>query len=324
MTSIKNPKVFISHSKEDKERFVRDLYHKLRKKGVDAWLDEYEIKPGDNIIEMVFDKGIYQTDMVIIVLSESSVNKAWVKEETSAAVYRKLEDQIRIIPILLDRGVDYFKSLRHIARITIDDVSNYEEKFQDLLMLIFEMEKKTPLGEIPNFAKVEYNISGLVENDALVLKALGDLMIDENLSNAMPHVQSIINKLEDSELSDRFIEESLQVLESEFLVKIHRTPQIRHSAIQLTHEGFKIYAENFLENYDNLYKQIAAAILNDNLFYDYELESVVECPTALIHLILKLMDSEDYIELSRAHMGGIVMIEDITVQGKRYFINLLR
>lgn len=322
--SNKHPKAFISYSTDDKERFVDEFYHKLREKGVDAFLDEYEIKPGDNIIDKVFEKGIGETEFFIIVLSESSVNKSWVKEEAAAAVYRKIENKIRIIPILLDRDIEYFQSLRHIARIRIDDISDYKEQFEDLLMLIYGREKKPPLGEVPNFAKVDYNVPGLTENDALVLKALGDLIIEENLCNVIPHGESIINKLEDSGLSDRSIEESLQILESEHFVKIHHTPQIIHSAIQLTPEGFKVYAENFLENYDIIYKQIVSAIFNDNLFHDYEIESVANCPKALIHLILRVMDSEGYIELSSAHMGGIMMIEDPTIQGRRHFKDLLR
>ena len=44
----KNPKVFISHASDDKERFVKKFALKLRNKGVDAWLDRWEIKPGDS------------------------------------------------------------------------------------------------------------------------------------------------------------------------------------------------------------------------------------------------------------------------------------
>jgi len=42
-------KAFISHASEDKQRFVEAFAKRLREKGVDAWYDEWEIHPGDNL-----------------------------------------------------------------------------------------------------------------------------------------------------------------------------------------------------------------------------------------------------------------------------------
>ena len=36
-----NPKVFVSHASEDKDRFVNTFATKLRENGVDAWLDKW-------------------------------------------------------------------------------------------------------------------------------------------------------------------------------------------------------------------------------------------------------------------------------------------
>ncbi|WP_232414365.1 toll/interleukin-1 receptor domain-containing protein [Leptospira kirschneri] len=72
-----NPKVFISHASEDKDRFVINFSTKLRSKGIDAWLDKWEMRPGDRI----FEEGIKNADAFIIVLSKNSVNKPWVREE---------------------------------------------------------------------------------------------------------------------------------------------------------------------------------------------------------------------------------------------------
>src|SRR5271166_3912672 len=43
------PKVFCSHRSVDKTR-VRDIARKLREAGIDAWFDEWEIKPGEDIV----------------------------------------------------------------------------------------------------------------------------------------------------------------------------------------------------------------------------------------------------------------------------------
>jgi hypothetical protein len=41
------PRVFVSHASEDKDRFVLGFARRLRENGVDAWLDQWEMKPGD-------------------------------------------------------------------------------------------------------------------------------------------------------------------------------------------------------------------------------------------------------------------------------------
>ena len=66
-----NLKVFICHASEDKESFVKNFADNLFKKGIDAWVDEYEIHFGDSIIEKV-NEGLKNSDKGIIIFSNSS------------------------------------------------------------------------------------------------------------------------------------------------------------------------------------------------------------------------------------------------------------
>ncbi len=52
-----SPKVFVSHASEDKDRFVTKFATKLREKGVDAWLDKWEMLPGDSLVDKFFEEG---------------------------------------------------------------------------------------------------------------------------------------------------------------------------------------------------------------------------------------------------------------------------
>lgn len=45
-------RVFISHSSKDKPA-VEKLARALRAKGIDAWLDKWEIAPGDDIVARI-------------------------------------------------------------------------------------------------------------------------------------------------------------------------------------------------------------------------------------------------------------------------------
>jgi len=97
-----NPKVFISHASEDKERFVLEFSTKLREKGVDAWLDKWEMLPGDSLVDKIFEEGIKEADSFIIILSNNSITKPWVREELNASFIKRINKNCKIIPVVLD------------------------------------------------------------------------------------------------------------------------------------------------------------------------------------------------------------------------------
>jgi len=53
-----NPKVFVSHASEDKQRFVLAFAERLRAKGIDVWLDRWEVYPGDSLVDKTFAKWV--------------------------------------------------------------------------------------------------------------------------------------------------------------------------------------------------------------------------------------------------------------------------
>ena len=85
-----NPKVFISYGSEDRD-FVLSLADKLRKKGIDPWVDKLKILPGDSLVDKIFEEGIKNAEAILIVLSQSSVQKKWVREELNASVVKRIE-----------------------------------------------------------------------------------------------------------------------------------------------------------------------------------------------------------------------------------------
>ena len=50
----KRPKVFISHASEDKDLFVIPFSKKLLENGIDAWVDKWEMLPGDSLVDKIF------------------------------------------------------------------------------------------------------------------------------------------------------------------------------------------------------------------------------------------------------------------------------
>jgi hypothetical protein len=96
------PRVFISHATEDKERFVLPFAQDLRAEGVDAWVDWWEMLPGDSLVRKIFAEGLANAVAVIVILSRVSITKAWVAEELDAAVVKRINDDSKLIPIVLD------------------------------------------------------------------------------------------------------------------------------------------------------------------------------------------------------------------------------
>lgn len=97
-------KVFLCHSSGDKPE-VRKLYRYLLSHGVDAWLDEEKLLPGQDW-NFEIEKALHSSDVIVVCLSQSSVNKeGYVQREIKFALDKALEKPdgtIFIIPARLE------------------------------------------------------------------------------------------------------------------------------------------------------------------------------------------------------------------------------
>src|SRR5690242_9964644 len=130
------PKVFVSHASEDKARFVNGFAERLRANGVDAWLDQWEMKPGDSLVDRIFEQGLKSAQAVIIVLSAVSVTKPWVREELNNSVVSRINRGLRIIPVVIDQCA-IPEALAATLWQRVDDLEHYDEAFQRILDAIF-------------------------------------------------------------------------------------------------------------------------------------------------------------------------------------------
>ena len=97
-------KVFLCHASDDKSA-VQQLYSRLIKDGVDAWLDKEKLIPGQNW-KIEIQKTVRNSDIVIVCLSAQSMNKeGFVQKEIKIALDtadEKPEGTIFIIPARLE------------------------------------------------------------------------------------------------------------------------------------------------------------------------------------------------------------------------------
>lgn len=97
-------KIFLCHGNEDKPA-VRDLYRRLRTDGLDPWLDEQDLVPGQKW-EPEIRKAVRRSDVVLVCLSKRSASKeGFVQKEIKFALDtadEKPEGAIYLIPLKLD------------------------------------------------------------------------------------------------------------------------------------------------------------------------------------------------------------------------------
>jgi len=97
-------KVFLCHASGDKPA-VRDLYKRLIAEGVDAWLDEEKLLPGQDWNDEIL-RALQESDAIIICLSKISVSKeGYVQREIKEALEKAKEKPsgtIFVIPSRLD------------------------------------------------------------------------------------------------------------------------------------------------------------------------------------------------------------------------------
>lgn len=89
--------IFVSHSSKDKPVAER-MVLALESKGYKVWLDTKEILVGDDLVTEVF-QGVEDSNFVVVLLSGTSVQSNWVREEYSVAKIREIEEsQVVILP----------------------------------------------------------------------------------------------------------------------------------------------------------------------------------------------------------------------------------
>jgi cellulose biosynthesis protein BcsQ len=98
---------FISYSWEDKE-FARLLHERLEGLGIRCWLDEHQLRPGDNMRERI-NQGIRLGDKVLLCASKSSLTSSWVDHEIGIALKKEMQilkergqNIVALIPLDLD------------------------------------------------------------------------------------------------------------------------------------------------------------------------------------------------------------------------------
>ena len=318
MNSITKPKVFLSHASEDKIRFVNDFAQKLSYKGVNVWFDKLEMLPGDSLIDKIFDEGLKNADVVLIVISKNSISKPWVKEELNSSIIKKIEKGTLVIPIIIDKCV-IPESLKTTVCETIKDIDNYDNSFNRILASIFGKSLKPPIGTPPeHFSKTLDDINGLEHTDNLVLKASCEYLLENTDCIINPY--RLFGEGKPNSIPKSEVLESIEILDDAEYIKADSFLGIPSGNwgcdYRVTTYGFQEYCKVHIKNHSELIDQCAGLIVNDDKANNnHFIQNELDIPLMLVNHIIRMFENNELLKTSNS--SGHINIYSVSAKMRR-------
>lgn len=162
------PKVFISYSHDSQEhkQWVLEFATRLRNSGIDATLDQWELRPGDDLPHFM-ERNLASSDRVLMICTERYVEKAnsgsggvgYEKMIVTADLMRAI-DSNKVIPLIRQSGshdTPTFLKSKLFINFSIDDQNEFS--FDELIRTIHgtPLFVKPPVGNSP-FTPVVSNL----------------------------------------------------------------------------------------------------------------------------------------------------------------------
>ena len=246
------PKVFASysHDSDEHKEWVRKLCTKLRKKGADVILDQWDLGPGDDKI-LFMEKGVRNSDRVLVICTDAYVRKANARERGAG-----YEGYIITAELVQDLGTDKFIPLIRQSsnedktptfltpKVYIDftDDDQFEASFEQLLREIH----RAPLHPKPPLGKNPFNIPEKVESASDTYKIAETLIAEENAFKWRQFVKEIRRDVSNSleEWRPQFEQQKLDGTE-EILEVVDKTVHIVSPLISVALAGVESGEEGF-------------------------------------------------------------------------------
>ena len=310
------PKVFICHANKDKDDFVLDFATKLRSKGIDAWVDIWEIYPGDSLVDKIFEEGITNAQAVIVVLSKYSVDQPWVREELNVSMVKKITESIKLIPVVID-DCQVPECLQSTAWVVIKSLENYEEDVDRIVMSIYGHRDKPPIGRPPTYSQTEIDVlSSLTKVDSLVLKLSCEKAIEIGYPYKPIDTESILEQVSSLDIPPEEFFESLEILDRKGYIKAGRNAGVRGIPFfSITSYGFDKYARVYIDNYDSVLKSVVSQIVNHNKKDNSSISASLNQPQMIVDHFLEVLERKRLIKVVR-HLGT-PRILDVSPELKR-------
>jgi TIR domain len=293
------PEVFLSHAGEDNDRFARGFAKRLQEKGFRVWFDEWELLPGDSLVDKIFEEGLKSAEAMVVVVSANSVDKPWVREELNAGFVKRIEGKCKLIPVIID-DVEMPEALKPTVHQRIHDLQNYEVELDRVARAIRGDRNCPEPGAVPAYART-VALPGLYSTDTRVLQIAGDIALEQD--HRMIDSLAVLERCAVDGITEEAFLESLQVLEEHGYIEVARTFGAGisgMSAFTVTLAGLEEYASAFVPQYDDLAQRVIAELVNaPDQVTDGAIGRAIDAPRLLVEHILDMLDARGLVKLTK-------------------------
>jgi len=241
----KIPKVFVSYSHDSQKhkKWVLDFATRLRYSGIDAILDQWELKPGDDLPHFM-ETNLENSDYVLMVCTSRYVKKAnsgmggvgYEKMIITSSLMRKI-DSNKIIPIIRQNStIDLPIFLKTKLFINFSREEDFEFNFDELLRTLHSSQlfTKPDIGDNP----FTLTVNDESEKMNSALKKLMGVIVNKYEENNLLYLEDIFKQMNISRI---YFDLLVREAEAKELISIFKCIDDIADGVKLEYEG-KIYA----------------------------------------------------------------------------------
>lgn len=279
-------RAFVSYSGDDWKSFVEPFATELRRNGIDAVAADWDIHGGQSLVRRILEEELPLAQAVIIVLSQTSVTKPWVREELDHATVMRINGQIKLIPVKID-DCTVPLPLQTLKRITIHHPGEREEKIRQVIDSIYGYSRRPPLGQPPSYALIP-SPAGFSQLEWSVLAHLGEIAWD--LKGDWLEMDRIHGDDHGLGLTETQITKTLERLQARRLVEGQQyiTGSRRFGSLRLTVRGAGEYCRHRSPNFNHEKRRIAAYLAS----FDPDAQLELDPPEELAPLVFRVAIDE--------------------------------
>jgi hypothetical protein len=313
------PKAFLSYSHQDKDT-AHKLAADLQRHGVDTWFDHWEISAGDSLIQRIFVEGLANAAFFLVLLSPNSVKSRWVREELDAALIRRLEGVLKVIPVVLE-PTSIPVPLRALRWVNLAE--NYDAGLRDLVKTLHGVSEKPPVGQPPEFVRrLHQSVGGLSPEASTLGSALVRLRDDTaGVERYFPakevHDLAFFMSTED-------VNDAVEELEGYGLVKLIQTmgtAPYNFSDLEPTYALYFHFREELDHNPDDDVCAVANAIAEKKEANGPTLQEIVQLPPGRLNRAVAYLDAYGHIRVLRAFgTAPFDFLEVVATSATRRFV----
>lgn len=308
------PKVFLSHASEDKDRFVLRFAQLLRTKGVDVWLDQWEMLPGDSLVDKIFQEGIGEASAIIVVVSKYSVEKPWVREELNAAVVKRINKGSLLIPVVLDR-CEVPVALQSTLYIPVSDLADVETVVDKVRGAVYRQSERPPLGPAPSYVQSRLvAFTNLSRVDSIVLSLFAESAIEQASDRA--GTEAVWKKAEEQSISRTEFLDSLSALEEAGYLREPRIAAKIQPFFFLPMWVLEEYLASTDPNFAEKVEAVAASAANLERPSDFQIAEAIGVKQFFVRVILEQLESQGLLKIWRP-AGPVIIVGSTTANLRR-------